>query len=901
MRKHSSWVMAGAVAGILAAASATSAQTLVTSIDISTEIGAANGIHAAHIAVDTSGATPILYVNSLNNSGVNRDTPTLKIADPLGTPAVSVLDLNTGTGTGAANSRGSGGVAVDGAGNVFVGWTGNGNDDSARVRRYDAAGSQTGEWTFSGGLNDRLGGLDVNAAGTAFVGARFLSTATKLGHYQVTGASTLTRTFSGTPAGATAQNPRDVAFDAVNSKIYINANGNLEVITAGTSSDLAPETNWLAANGATAETLQAPGVNSFAGYGVAVSDDGVWVGYSPSQNTGEGANTFRLVNTDGQTMITLGQLNTPGDGTGELLRRPVDGAFFTAGGTNYVAISDYAVPVAGVSAFSRVAIFELPDLAPSVRVVDGVGARRGGVFATIAEALEDLAASPDNGDTAKDIISVTANVTETSGTVVDKSVLLDEVEIDGGGNTVVYQSSAVTTGVVINIISDDLSVTTIRNMTILPEDDPSTGTVQFAGAAIRTNDVGTTITGSTVNLVDLLITSSTAGNAPVDPDAAAPEDRTNWVFGVAPIFAGGIRTDSTSGGVGNVVNITDVTVAHTNSRGLYFAQTAGTDVIATRATSKYNNGNGIRTFSTTGNITLNNCIVENNIGASQSGMTTAGTTTPAAVIEINGGSFSFNAFYGLEFNAANTIRVNGTDGDPVWVMGGPNRGMRFNNASIVCPGLSYMVIADNASYGFDVNEMNTDASWGDGINEMIFSGNATLSVTPRQFSYGDTHSTPKTIEVTNVTFHNPGGTQGETFTAANFHYRFGSELTWNFTDCIFTGVAGDLDVAIELAGTGANRVVNLTNCAVATDPAAYGNILSAVTSGSATGLTINEVSVITSDPVYVETADPTSASFLDVQNNEYGTAGSGGSALSGGADFVGGINTGVSDWTVLDN
>ncbi len=356
-----------AALGILAIGSSASAQltaTFTTAIDVSSQVtnsGANNGIHLAHIAVDDSGVTPVIYSTTLNNSAGVVNIPALKIVDPLGTPVVTTLDTTDGLASaGVSLTRGYGGVAVDGAGNVFVAWSGNGNDDSARVRRYDTAGAQTGEWLFAT-LNDRLAGIDTNAAGTGLVGARFFSTATKTGHYAITDASTLVRTTAATPATVLAANPRDVAFDETNDIIYINANGNLEAITAANPTDVVPATEWA---GGTSAVLQNVGANSFAGHGVGINADGSLIAFSPDQNATFGANTLRIVNPAGTTLETIGVLDTSGTfGSDPNLFRPTDAAFFSTGGNDYIAVND-----TDLDDQHRIAIYQLTD--PSSSVAD---------------------------------------------------------------------------------------------------------------------------------------------------------------------------------------------------------------------------------------------------------------------------------------------------------------------------------------------------------------------------------------------------------------------------------------------------------------------------------------------------------------------------------------------------
>lgn len=215
MRKILALSAAALLCGGVAQAQLTA--NFVKTIDISSDVSAATGVHAAHIAAFVDGSDEVtLYVTTLNNGAAGQDIPALKIEDALGTDAISVLDLNDGDRGGVAATRGYGGVGVDSAGNVVVNWSGNGNDNSARLRRYDASGTLAGEWVFTagGGLNDRLGGLDLSADGTRAIGARFLSTTTaKVGFYELVGPP-LNRVVPTTADPGSGFNPRDVAYDS---------------------------------------------------------------------------------------------------------------------------------------------------------------------------------------------------------------------------------------------------------------------------------------------------------------------------------------------------------------------------------------------------------------------------------------------------------------------------------------------------------------------------------------------------------------------------------------------------------------------------------------------------------------------------------------------------------------
>lgn len=340
---------------------AQAAVTYVGSIDISTQLVPTYGIIPAHIAIDNSGATPVLYVTTLNDSGVTTTSiPALKISDPLGTPAISVFDTNDGNaGGGVAATRGYGGVATIGS-DVYVAWTGNGSDDSARIRRYNSAGTQTGEWLWAT-LNQRLGGIDA-AIGSAnsnprIVGARFFNTSTtNLTFFEATNSSTFTSASPVHDATGTAASPRDVAYDSNSGTMYVNASGILKKLSLDSGGDISTPSSYAAATSTYTE-LANNGVNSFAGHGVAVSANGQVIGFSPNQNAGVGANTMRLVDPSGNLLETIGTLDTPGNGTTGNLRRGIDMALAKIGGTNYVFVTDYDNQTLASRTYNRVAIY----------------------------------------------------------------------------------------------------------------------------------------------------------------------------------------------------------------------------------------------------------------------------------------------------------------------------------------------------------------------------------------------------------------------------------------------------------------------------------------------------------------------------------------------------------------
>ena len=335
------------------------AVVFVKSIDLGSIITPTSGIIPCHLAIDTSAATEILYVDTLNNGAAAQNVPAIKISDPLGiTPVITTLDTNTGIGAGASATRGYGGVACDSSGNVYTAWTGNGADNSARLVRFNSAGTQTGEWLYAA-LNERCGGIDVSTINPNWViAARFMNTSAAYGAFlQITSPSALTRTAPTTVASPTTGNPRDVDYDDVSGKLYFNVNGSVVCLVPGAGGDITQPTKYDSANG-TYTSIAIMLTNSFAGHGVGVSNLGDLVGFTPNQNAGIGARTARLVWSNGTLAETLGTLDTMGNGTGALLKHATDVLVYNKTGEgNYIFVSDYDDAAAASRTFTRVAVY----------------------------------------------------------------------------------------------------------------------------------------------------------------------------------------------------------------------------------------------------------------------------------------------------------------------------------------------------------------------------------------------------------------------------------------------------------------------------------------------------------------------------------------------------------------
>ncbi len=397
---------------------------LVKSLDVTSNFTSiANGVHAAFVAVDDSVTTsPLIYVSSLNNSGANRASiPTLKIDDVFTTEVVSILDNNTGAALtpGVAVSRGSGGLAVDNSGNVFTAWTGNGGagfEDSIRIRRYDRSGVLVDDITPLSNpavisVNERMGGFTVDGSGSNIALTRFFNST--INNFAVS-ARTGVNTYSArttpvhgdvataiaalTPAGI-AQRPRDLVYDDVSKRIFVNANGLLYGF-APSSGDLSTPANYA---GSAPQFLDlsdggnTPGA-SFAGFGVGVKADGSRIGYAPSQDPADGRQrTARIIDGDGNIRYIVGRANVPGNGTGADLTRPTDLDFFTYNGEEYVAVTDTNTSSVGTQ-LSRVALFKLPA-APANAAPTAVNLTVLTVAENTTGALGTLTTDdPDSGD-----------------------------------------------------------------------------------------------------------------------------------------------------------------------------------------------------------------------------------------------------------------------------------------------------------------------------------------------------------------------------------------------------------------------------------------------------------------------------------------------------------------------
>lgn len=339
--------------------------TYVKSIDLNAFLPPTGGVHVCHVAVDP-GASPLtVYVSTLNNSGsTTTSVPLLKIVDPLGaSPTVSVLDTNTMNGAGVSATRGYGGVSVDGTGAVYAFHGGNGDAAGSRLRRYTREGAAAGDFDNTS-VAERLGGCAASMDKPGYVLAtRFTqSTSNEFSHFTVT-TTTLGKVNPPTP-GTIGDNPRDCAYNDLDSRLYVNENGLLRVYAPGNAVPPADITNaaaWDAANGATATTLLSGTANSFAGHGVGVSvngpSQGKLVGFTPPQSAGNGYRTVKIVNQAGVLIDTLGTDSSKGNGSTGLLGRPTDVAISDNGTSRHFFVADFDDAGVASRTWNRVAVF----------------------------------------------------------------------------------------------------------------------------------------------------------------------------------------------------------------------------------------------------------------------------------------------------------------------------------------------------------------------------------------------------------------------------------------------------------------------------------------------------------------------------------------------------------------
>ncbi|MBN1478582.1 hypothetical protein JXA47_17650 [Candidatus Sumerlaeota bacterium] len=96
------------------------------------------------------------------------------------------------------------------------------------------------------------------------------------------------------------------------------------------------------------------------------------------------------------------------------------------------------------------------------------------------------------------------------------------------------------------------------------------------------------------------------------------------------------------------------------------------------------------------------------------------------------------------------------------------------------------------------------------------------------------------------------------------------------TDCVFSGA----DSVLLSAGAGPAGGFTIANSAIVqSGPWALADVVGYTDGGGN----------IVNNPIYVEAVDPTSASYLDVDNPAYAGVGSGGSNLAGGGTYIGSI------------
>ena len=816
------------------------AQGYVGSVDVSTQISASTGIHTAHIAAVTSGTTTVLYLNGLNNGASGQTVNVLQIIDPLGTPSISTI----GSIPNVSATRGSGGIAVASNGDVFYASTGNGGDDSAFLRRVTNNGTLLNEWVFTaatGGLNERFGGMDVNAAGTHVVGTRFLSTTNqKLAFYTLT-APPLTRLTPVMANPGSGQNPRDVAYDATTGKMYLNSNGILEVLGPTAGGDITNQNSYAAASGGTGSVLVAGEANSFAGHGVAVNADGSLIAYTPSQNAGIGSRTIRVVNPDGELVMTFGQLNTPGDGTSGLLQRPTDAAFFTQDGVEYLAVTDYQL-----NTFSRIAIY---NLTPSTVLVANDGT---GDFLSIQDAITGFTPAGVNGSA---VPPLTINIKPT-GTPYNERISLND-GFPGLGNIVgdiTLQSSVPgtlvpialqrTAGEAASVNSSGLFIyqnehdVTLRDLLLYP----STTGEQFQRHIVKIDENSANSVFNTITLENVIVTEVATNGLPLITERAQAFDAPTSATGSARTgsFANTVQYWGDTGESLHVV-LDGVTLYGAPSNGgisanhlrAVFAGQDGESLTIRDTVMAYGPaGHGIRMGSTAmrkGDLTIDGLTIYNSPSTGANHMiifeSTAGPSGPSTA--------SIN-----DITLVRDINLNTA-----------TRGIS-GGATVEITDLSNAIIVSS----------------GAGIVDVV---TTTTLTAPAQWS--------------NLTIHNNSTTTGD-----NAVFLAGGAGSLEITDAIFSGPG--TKISASPVPTNGIFVDYSSFVEVGPDSITARNGAIAISYGA---------NIISGDPHYV-TKDFGASGFFDVQNELYAAAGSAASDLGGGANYVGGVPvTSVRDWMML--
>jgi hypothetical protein len=308
----------------------------------------------------------------------------------------------------------------------------------------------------------------------------------------------------------------------------------------------------------------------------------------------------------------------------------------------------------------------------------------------------------------------------------------------------------------------------------------------------------------------------------------------------APVSTDGLTAVSLVGAVTN------------GDDGLFLAGTGTvatlTDVVVTHIQNASAGDDGLVCSSAATSYTINDgCVFSYNgrLGIQAAGGTSFVINAPTTRVKV----LANQGFAGIWFAAAQTgtRSVNGCD-----VVGHATAaafGIENQNRGTIPFTLSNSIIANNAGKGLVVNTVGT----------------------------GDT-------TLTNVTIANNGAEAIDYITAST-----GGVVT--ATDSIFAGNGSA--AATQILQNNSTFSFTLNNCALVT---AGPQALTAPGTGGTGTFTLN--SVINADPMFAEIANANSASFFDVQNSAYATAGTGSTPLKGAADFTPASEAGI--WSMYN-
>ncbi|GAB4316459.1 MAG: hypothetical protein Kow0059_08940 [Candidatus Sumerlaeia bacterium] len=561
-------------------------------------------------------------------------------------------------------------------------------------------------------------------------------------------------------------------------------------------------------------------------------------------------------------------------------------------------------------------------------IVDGPGDGNGDLidqYDQIDLAINDLITSGLHNDSNPDVINIVVDTLFQSQPVYLNAITpspghSDDLTINGdadgnGTACTITFAEAMTNGNIVAspnqfCVAMDLASGqdfTLNDVVIIPEFKGAGAlTTTHGGIGIDEANGSAALTNCIVTLNNVTITASTTGNTPVNPDSAPPADITRFAQN-ATYFAILTWGSSPTGSSGLVLNMTDVTVAHSFQDQIWFyqdTQTPGSNVVnmtrvrALRGTAATAVTDGIGA-STADSLVVNMKDCEfsynNNYGiANMGGASTAGRHLVLNILE--GCVMQNNGFRGLSTGANQRTIIKGVEGNPVIIRNNGNRGVYTSSGTAATFGLiEHAQIYNNGVYGFEFNEIDLQTV-PPVFNKVLFAQNGSVltpGVNYSNFRIGDTNSAPATITFNDCTFHDVGATSVERSDATTSHshiyhsYSGTDFVTYNFNRCIFSDGTLNDDVVMRVVA-GDNNTINFNNCAFPTaGPHRLNQVASqhVTESGTATGTVINLNNVTNQDPQYLSTTPGDVHAFF-VSGDQGSDYNNGGSNISGAGKFA---------------